>query len=1575
MRSASARSARRPPTGYSASASGEFLKIVGAPNARFSIVIKVTDATGATDSVIFIGDFGTSTVRDVGVHDSVFNAQDLDTAKWNTNANGDIGDATTVPHVTVLGTGDGNADFYSFEITQDMLIANGGNPIRVTFDIDHGYDIGDSQLWRSSINLYKLVPPLDPSQPTLPTLIGQSPANSFSSDPGSTYVFDGFLSQTIDTPGTYYVEVTAIYPAGLDGVPAGVDYQLNVSIEQHAQDSFLFAPSPVGENEGGNSSGTGQVIDTPDATTGKLGQNFFTFFDPNVGNLDSTGATVNAGQDKIDFSTPYVRIRGTGDFSYDIYQFTAKASPASLAPISASSPTDTGFGSTPVPYYTSASYKLTGAVTAGDTWKLGIGYRDYSYTAIANDTLWDVATALAKAINDARTAGTIDAGYVASVTPVVEGSGAVATLTVTDAAGFTLLGSTAAKPAGIEDNVNSAGTVTRTTTAKDTGTTPADIAFSNVKIDLDTTGFDAADKWYLTLNDTHVTAEVSGTDLNNVAANLRTAVTNLGLAGVTVVVRSDDIVEINSTTGVTVGVSTRGVDPKGSAKIVGTPFGQPVVGDLTAQEKLIDWATVTVDLGAAGTPHEHEVWSLTVGATLKTHTVGAGEAADDIADDLATKFGGITGLTVGHTVGSNVITFTFASTFVGNGTINFSISRAVTAGTISATGYTGLAVLDLSTLNGTTGGKVASWSLQIGAAGPFTATVAASKTTTINNLIAAIGGGYTAEYDSTGDRLVIYKATGGTFTATLVETYSNHTASDTVSSTNHNDAVFDLSNFAGDSRAVQWSLTLPGVASPLTKAVSTSLSLSGTAFAAYITSNSGGNYSASFNTGNNRLTVTRTDSGPSNWPSSQTLTVTETGNTKTVADNSNLAGAIVTLGGSVGQGETWEVDFGATPASFPVPGTGTTTTTQIATGLSGTITGLGFTSFVSSSGKIIVRGAAANVVTAQPITTPVVTGAVTLSGTVDLSWTMTVKPNSYPEVAATGDVWTLTVAGTTVSYTVPGTVTDFPGLLNFLVASLNADTTLTSAHIHAAIHQTAGVDDGIDITSTNGSSAALSVGALKLKRVQPYDDTASPQAADTTQAHYTQVVFQLDNAQFQAVSAGDVYEITLNGKTYKYTVGTGLLEGTEAGERNLNTVAAGIVKLIHDDTGFLLDAEVLSLGSAGIAPKIRIFDRAAGAKDTVVFGAKTGGEVHIVADIDNTRLVTGSFDVLTGYTPVVAYYETVFTGEFDFTYIFPIPIFVQVPVYIYIPTFETVHYTVSPRLELLDDTGTVVASSEYNPSAPGSVDPGSASAFDPLLDFTAQGLTSAGRKYTVRVSSVITYDKFFPQYEYPGVYSGISYDLIISVPGHDTNANALDLTGKTLQVSEGSGAGEAGKIVDYDPETKAYYLSVNGAGFDNWADVPGLDSSYDITSLMSASTNPYNSTYLHQAPVTDTFSVVLTKAPGSSVIVNVLPTATRTYDADEAFNPDAAFGENTANQVRVATNRALIQFSETAAAPSPGEYWIVTLTGTLTTLSVKRSPTGYSRRCGSTGRSRDSSPRSRAPAAGSCSTKWLPAIR
>jgi hypothetical protein len=64
----------------------------------FNVYLKRGDGTQ-----IFIGDFGSAIVRELGIQDSVFLAQDIDTAKWNRNANANIENATTVPHLTGAG--------------------------------------------------------------------------------------------------------------------------------------------------------------------------------------------------------------------------------------------------------------------------------------------------------------------------------------------------------------------------------------------------------------------------------------------------------------------------------------------------------------------------------------------------------------------------------------------------------------------------------------------------------------------------------------------------------------------------------------------------------------------------------------------------------------------------------------------------------------------------------------------------------------------------------------------------------------------------------------------------------------------------------------------------------------------------------------------------------------------------------------------------------------------------------------------------------------------------------------------------------------------------------------------------------------------------------------------------------------------------------------------------------------------------------------------------------------------------------------------------------------------------------
>ena len=97
----------------------------------------------------------------------------------------------------------------------------------------------------------------------------------------------------------------------------------------------------------------------------------------------------------------------------------------------------------------------------------------------------------------------------------------------------------------------------------------------------------------------------------------------------------------------------------------------------------------------------------------------------------------------------------------------------------------------------------------------------------------------------------------------------------------------------------------------------------------------------------------------------------------------------------------------------------------------------------------------------------------------------------------------------------------------------------------------------------------------------------------------------------------------------------------------------------------------------------------------------------------------------------------------------------------------------------------------------------------------------------------------------------------------------MELTGKTLQVVEGPGAGQSARIVDYDPETKAYYLSLDGVPygmtyeFDSWAEILRFDSRYDILAFMSEMAPDYNIDQLTEAPVVDSWQVVLTKSPAA----------------------------------------------------------------------------------------------------------------
>lgn len=317
----------------------------------------------------------------------------------------------------------------------------------------------------------------------------------------------------------------------------GVDYELQVSIENHAIDGFIFTTDPVAENENGNDEFPGQALTQGD---------FFTFFDAAVGNGDYPGGLIN-------FLTPYARIQGGGNGSYDIYSFTI--TPGMLSPVairndqpSAGSVPDTSG------FFTSLTLEVTGNVKAGDRWELGLRYVTYEYEAQPGDDPADVARELGNRL---------PSRYAVEV----EG----ARLTITDPNGFNLIGDTGS--VGFRQTIDGAGLISRENTARDLAGQPvrftqADAVFQGVLAPGDRVG--------LTVNGVPTDVEVG---LNETAAAVlarlaqrlnQSAATELD--NLTFAAEADRIrIVASGQTAFTLAGSIAGVAPQAEVAISGAP--------------------------------------------------------------------------------------------------------------------------------------------------------------------------------------------------------------------------------------------------------------------------------------------------------------------------------------------------------------------------------------------------------------------------------------------------------------------------------------------------------------------------------------------------------------------------------------------------------------------------------------------------------------------------------------------------------------------------------------------------------------------------------------------------------------------------------------------------------------------------------------------------------------------------------------------------------------------------------------------------------------------------------------------
>ncbi len=135
-----------------------------------------------------------------------------------------INTSTVLPHLSIQGTGDGSFDFYSF------TVANAGDS--AIFDIDFGSGLANN----GAVNG-------DPFDPELFLFDSFGSVLTFNDDsnvdPGSTSGLDSFIQFTFAVPGTYVIGVASFPSSAVTGgisgpgVPAGSDYTLQVSIQNH----------------------------------------------------------------------------------------------------------------------------------------------------------------------------------------------------------------------------------------------------------------------------------------------------------------------------------------------------------------------------------------------------------------------------------------------------------------------------------------------------------------------------------------------------------------------------------------------------------------------------------------------------------------------------------------------------------------------------------------------------------------------------------------------------------------------------------------------------------------------------------------------------------------------------------------------------------------------------------------------------------------------------------------------------------------------------------------------------------------------------------------------------------------------------------------------------------------------------------------------------------------------------------------------------------------------------------------------------------------------------------------------
>ena len=186
----------------------------------------------------------TPVIIDLEPNDSIELAQHVASA-FNLHYSADIGNSDsntseTIPHVTILGTGDDTFDYYSF----DVELANS----YAIFDIDHGQS--DNGFVDTYLTLY---------DEEGNTLAYNDDSSQSAGQGGSSSNLDSYIEYQFDTAGKYIIEVGRCCKGP---VTLGADYTLNISLENVASDDDNDGISDYWEDNNG--------LDRTDATDATL---------------------------------------------------------------------------------------------------------------------------------------------------------------------------------------------------------------------------------------------------------------------------------------------------------------------------------------------------------------------------------------------------------------------------------------------------------------------------------------------------------------------------------------------------------------------------------------------------------------------------------------------------------------------------------------------------------------------------------------------------------------------------------------------------------------------------------------------------------------------------------------------------------------------------------------------------------------------------------------------------------------------------------------------------------------------------------------------------------------------------------------------------------------------------------------------------------------------------------------------------------------------------------------------------------------------------------------------------------